>query len=252
MLVPISKASIVTYTDGAQFAQASQNMSAIDYSYFNAMVSGPGGWNLNYTSSGFTLGTTGNTVQFLGMTNANTYYTNISWGQNNQRDWGPMSHAIIESGQYNSDPNRGLLITLPGAGATAIGLDLMTWLETSPYNGTSYKSGDSVMITLSTGEVLGPILTTAWVSSLTSSSPRSAGLNPTFFGVTSDIPITWIKINSTNSVVATDYFTFGNKVDSTTLAAAPTGDTPEVSTMLLLGTGLLAIRAAKKYRRLGA
>lgn len=251
MLMPAYSATVTTYTDGAIFSQMTQNMSTIDSTAFNALVSGPGGWNLNMTSSGFLLGDPGNLVQFLGIMNGSTYYTNISWGQNNQKDWGPTSHAILESSQNSTDPNWRLHIALPGAGATAIGLDLMTWLELFPWNGTNYQAGGNFTITLSTGDVINPIATTLWNTSM-GSSPRIAGLNPAFFAFTSDTPITWIDLRSDSGAMATDYFTFGSVKTQSQVDPGNPGDTPEVSTMLLIGTGLLAIRAAKKFRHLEA
>ena len=96
-------------------------------------------------------------------------------------------------------------------------------------------------MTLSTGDVLSPISTAAWNSS-SSASPagNTPPIAPTWLGVRSDTPITYIDLRSTDGSMVIDNFAFGS-------TAPPGGETAECATMLLIGTGLAALRILRKF-----
>jgi hypothetical protein len=94
-----------------------------------------------------------------------------------------------------------------------------------------------VTVTLSTGDSY--VIQT---SSITSS--------PTFFGVKSDTPISWVRIGSYNgSQPMTNNFIYGT-AGAAAQEPPPTSETPEMMSMMMIGTGLVALSGLKKAQKL--
>jgi len=218
------------------FNAITANMTAIN---FDDQVSGPNGYNAKFDSTGFVISNT----QFLGIRDpANyDYFTGVGWGVNNQRDWG--THAVLEGPQYvEGDTTRRLHIELPTGGNTAISLNLMTWI----LQGGIYNSGGNYTITLSTGDVIGPAATAAWVSTM-ANSPANAGIAPTWLGIASDTPITWMDIRSSQGMIVVDNFSFGTAAQIAGGGpTVPDGEAPEATTLIMIGSGLAAMRLIRK------
>ena len=121
-----------------------------------------------------------------------------------------------------------LSVTLP-SGATSFGLDLMT----------AYPQAQSFTIQLDSIDV-GLVITT------------QARPTRTFFGVTTDAPISQVRITLNSGVINQtqglfDNFAYGAAGTSGGGGTTdPSGDTPEVATMLCVGSGLMAMRLLRR------
>jgi hypothetical protein len=111
-----------------------------------------------------------------------------------------------------------ILITLPAGGVYAVAMDLAT--ETK---------NRTISITLSTGEVQ------------TITSPSNSTM--AFFGFTSDVAITSIRIAATNTAAMIDNFSYGSLRGE---------ETPEPEALVLGATGLVVIWASRRMRLFGA
>ena len=226
MLTPVNAAIVTTYTDSSLFGLVSQDMTAVDFTS-NPCLSGIGSACSSSSLSGFLLGPADNQVRFTGINGDGSSATFLRWAVP------PPTGAYIVDSYFSTDPARKLRIDLPNGGATAIALNLMTLLT------PDWGTGGDITVTTSSGAI-GPSTTQIWNSSM-GSSPVS-----TWLGITSDTPITTLNLKSTQGAIVVNTFQFGM---AKTIADPAPPDTPEISTMLMIGFGLLAIRSVKKYRR---
>lgn len=240
-LVPAYSATVLTYgnSDASVFNSITTGMTTID---FDAQAASPNTYNYSFSSNGFLL----NGTRFLGISDADgNYFTAAAWTPNSMRDW--STNAVLEGPAANGDPERRLHITLPNGGATAIGMDLMTWLLSAGV----YHSGGNFTVTLSTGDIV-PVATAYWISTL-AVSPKAAGISPAWLGIASDTPITWLDIRSSEGTIVMDNFSFGTaNLQSANPPAPPEGEVPEASTFIMIGTGLAALRMFRKSVKLQA
>ena len=235
LLSPAYSATLQTYSDATVFDTMTQDMSTIDFEGQGTSTSNPSISSFN--SNGFWLGPAGSLVEFIGIqSGVGNYFTSIACCAN-QRTWG--TGAVLEgpggTGQH-------VHVVLPGSGVSSIGMNLMTWVWDSL---NTYHSGGSYTITLSTGDVIGPIATSYWATAM-GVSPQAAGVQPSFWGITSDTPVTWIDIASSDGTVVVDNFDFGTANPIT--PPTDNGQAPEGATMVLIGTGLAALRLLGKFR----
>lgn len=121
-------------------------------------------------------------------------------------DWG--SGAVM-LGDLNST------ITATFAGVTSLGLDLMSILDYGATLTLGLSTGDSVAVA-------------------TANYP-----DRTFFGVTSDLPITMITISGSGGYPEIDNFSFGR---------AGVAAVPEPSSILLVGLAAAALRLASRRK----
>jgi hypothetical protein len=159
------------------------------------------------TSDGLTVGE----VNFVGFTGTPETY--------NLKVYNPAVEPSLERG---SGPSLGggwspgyLLANLPAGGVYALAVDIATELK-----------GRNVLITLSSGETY----------SIT--SPTGSGM--LFWGITSDVAITYIKFSATDTLTMIDNFSY---------ASIPGEETPEPIGLVLGATGLAAIWLARRMRR---
>jgi hypothetical protein len=228
MLAPAYSATIQPYSDPSVFGGMTQGMTLVN---FDDQVSS-GGTSYDFTGAGFTIGG----VQFGAIPVAG-FENYIQWKPSTQYDWG--TNAVL---QTSGGANSHLHIALPGGGATAIGLNLMSF--TSDGMG-AFHSGATYTINLSTGNAITPVATAFWNTAM-ASSPNAAGVKPTWWGITSDAPITYLDLYSSEGAIVIDNFQFGTA--SNTPGPEPPPDVPEASTMILIGTGLVSLRFLNKFR----
>jgi hypothetical protein len=161
------------------------------------------------TSAGLTVGG----VNFVGFTG--------TLGEYNLRVYNPAYDSSLERGSGPAlgggwSPNN-LVATLPAGGVYALEVDIATEVK-----------GRNVLITLSSGETY------------TITSPANSTMS--WWGITSDVPITEIKFSATNTMTMIDNFSY---------AEIPGGEeTPEPIGLVLGATGLAAIWLARRLRRL--
>jgi len=221
-------ASSVSYTDPNAWAAATTGTTEITF----AGIAPPG----SFTNEGSSAGLVIDGVDFVGQLTATTNMLNVL-DQNYASpyfDWGVP--ATLESPIYNLPANPSFLpyiqVNLP-TGTTAFSALLGT---VSP-NGLTYQ------ITLSDGEIF-----------TTSTSARPA---LTFFGITADSPVTWADFTivdpgtfSGGYGVLTD-FQFGTANDTGGGGGGGggggSGDAPEACTMIMIGSGLVALRTFRKH-----
>lgn len=166
--------------------------------------------------NGYLDSTTG--VRFVGVNSTDSPFLNIylpAFGQNTVIQG---SGAILLGPYWLNQPSRYTLVTPPSP-VYAFGLSMATMTP----------SGGAFSIYLSTGDTFSPIATV--------NPPASQ-----WFGVISDTAITSIQIRSLTGQPMMDNFEFG-----TPLAAQQ--DTPEVASLLMIGSGLAGLSLLKKLRR---
>lgn len=222
MLAPawLAQATVVeTFDSRAEWEAATTGRIDID---FESLGLGTGGWSSYSTGAGLTTGG----ITFVGVLDPTTFYLyalNPPLGAS--EDFG--SSTVLRGPEYRATSY--LNIILPAL-TTSIGLDLMTFLP----------DAQSFVIQLD-GVNIGEVITTA-------SRPTR-----TFFGVTTDSPISEVRIvlNSGTQNLTQGLFdnvAYGTAAGTTggTTGAPnnpdPEAETPEVATMVALGSGLLALR----------
>ncbi len=141
-----------------------------------------------------------------------------------------MTGAHLVWGPPNEPGNAFLVATLP-SGITAVGADL--WAE-QPFVTTV-----DVIVTANSTTQTFPVTTANRVPNVSS--------NPTFFGVTSDVPISSIqfKLAAGETGLIVDNFTIGKAV----VGPPPPSTIPEPSTVVLLGAPLLGMFARRRFKR---
>ncbi len=243
MLTPAYSGNVY-YDDAGQstFNSLTGDMSVID---FNGQVA-PGNYKQSTTSDGYPVNPeTGNTslqVRFVGVIGTSSYLTNINNFPGGIKDWN--TGAVLQgpgSGYGNSSYR--LHIELPTA-VTAVALNLMTWNYSSWGDG----SGDNVAVSIN-GSPAATVSTKAWTYSAANPTPGSMYATPTWFGITSDTPINYLDLSSATGTLLIDNFNFGTLLSGGTEPPPPPdtgGDTPEASTLMMIGTGLLSLRYWKK------
>ena len=223
MLTPAYSASIQQFSNASTFSALTENMTLITFDNLNVTAGG----SYVYDNNG--LSTSG--VQLLGYLNFyGGYYTALGWGVNNAFDWGTNATVRGPGG-----PDQHLRIVLP-AGITAIGMNLMT--------STGTDDGSTLTITPSTLNVLAPVSTAVWNTSM-GVSPLAASISPTWWGITSDTPIAWLDISSAAGYVVLDNLQFGTVKVQT---QPDPGEVPEAATMILIGTGLTGLSLLRRFR----
>lgn len=174
---------------------------------FNSLVAAGQAVN-DYTGSGFTVGG----VQFASLPSA-PWQTVVDWYPGTAYDWSGGQYAVLLS-----PGNLTLHIVLPSSGYTAIAMNLATY---GPAGGT-------LTVTANSGTTTIP----------TSSTPPM-----TFLGVTSDTPITSLDITSSGPAILLQNFQFGT---AQIAGGGPDPEVPSAATMILIGTGLLALPLLRK------
>jgi hypothetical protein len=102
------------------------------------------------------------------------------------------------------------------AGVNALGLQLLA-VVTYAYPVTlSFSNGDTQVV------------------------PAQSSATPVFAGFTFDQPVAWVRIDATSTYAALDDFSYSQ-----------IAETPEASTLLLAGAGLMSLLFARRLRRRG-
>ena len=232
LLSPAYSATLQIYSDPTVFSGLTENTSLITFDDSSTVN--------EYGSSGYYAEWQGSAGQVQFTSLGGYSYFSLLVPTAPQINWG--TGKVLEA---SGGPGQSLQIALPGTGVTAVGLNLMTLTQDV---GSTYNSGGTITITLSTGDVISNIPTAYWATSM-GASPYAAGVGPTWWGVTSDTPITWINVTSSTGAIVIDNLDFGavNPLNSGSSGNDTDAQTPEVATMILIGTGLVAIRLLGKY-----
>jgi len=213
LLVPAHSTVIATYSDLVSLQTASSALQLIDFE-------GIGATTYN-NAAGLTL----KGVQFIGTQGTGFGLQIFDTSISPFFDFGTKSALAITRNVNGPAPT--FHIVLPAA-ITAFGFNIMT---ASP-------NGLSVAIT---------------VAGNTYTPPTFGRPTPAFFGATLDAPVTTIDIMPIgtqpdgSTYVFLDNFSFGT---ATTQITPPPPDVPEVATLLMIGTGLIAFTGLKRRRRL--
>jgi len=201
-------ASVTEYTSQASYLAATSGLSTITFDE-------PSGQETSYSNGGLTL----DGVGFVGYEfGSNNYYLYLD---NESPNWG-SGGVLIGPTEFSSSSD--IKIALPSV-IYAFGTNIMA--ETGAA-GTS----DSVTESVGIGANTYPVTTIAGFSSMA------------FVGFVSDTPITSVNIFSTSSDhVVIDNFSLGQGA-----ASGGSSATPEISSSLLCGTGLLLLVQALRRR----
>lgn len=213
-LLPLSAATLTTFTDRTTFETALASFSTITFDAAGVLQ----GAFKDYSTSG---GYTESGVNFVGNNGCGDCYDlSVQYGgSGSSTDFG--SGAVLAGPYYNAGSF--IQVTLSSA-VTAVGFDLMTM----------FPAMGSIVVTMP-AELGGGTYTVA-----TANRP-----NRTWFGITSDTPFTTLQIAAQNPNPSSprpilDNFEFGD-------TGAPTDPVPEVPTFLLMGTGLASLRYASRW-----
>ena len=134
----------------------------------------------------------------------------------------------VFSGQSPDTRPSDVVVTLPGAGTSAIGF------QYGSYNSTP---GTPVTITLSTGDVF------------TQFFPPNAGMDTNFIGFVSTAPITSVTLQTIPNVLPLPPATpFAYSLDIVSFTLAPAAAVPEPSTWGLMIAGLAFVGVAARRR----
>jgi hypothetical protein len=213
--------STVVYDDRALWEAATPGFTNIGFE----------GLTSTYADYSNAAGLTQSGVQFLGLlpSSYQLYVVNGSYFPE-FHDWG--SGAILKGPSYfETQPTRELKVLLP-ANVNSIGVDLMT-IASEPGQFT---------VVLSTGE--------QWTGIGTLDKP-----NRRFWGVSTDVPIAEIHFQLTSGINLTslpglDNFAFGTLGAGGGVPPDPEAETPEMATIVLVGTGLILLRRLGRRRKL--
>jgi hypothetical protein len=205
-LAMVSSATVVTYTSRATWEAASSGITNVDLESLGLATNGYADYG---TASGLTTGG----LSFVGVLDPSTYYL---WAYHpptgNDQDY--ESQTILRGPEYRTTSY--LRITLPTA-TTAFGLELMT----------VFPGAQNFRILLD-GTDIGFAVTTA-------SRPTR-----TFFGFTSTTAVSELRIALDSGTVNTTQGIFDNFAYGA--GEPPPGETPEVATLLGVGSGLVMMR----------
>ncbi len=216
--VPVM-ATTVQYSDRPSWEAATPGFTNID---FEGIVTEQGGWASYSDAAGLTVAD----VQFIGLVPPSSYalyVVNPVPGS----DYDFESGSLLKGPYYFTGTSK-LIVNLP-AGVTSFGADLMTLDDSNPATFTVH---------LSTGE--------EWTDIATAARPTR-----TFFGVTSDTAITQIDFvltSGTNSVTYAGLDNFSYGVADLGGGGEDPAETPEAATMILVGTGLIAVFGFRRRR----
>lgn len=221
LLAVVGHASSISFTDPNAWANATSGTSEITFSGI-----APAG---SFTNEGTGTGLSIQGVTFIGQLTAATYQLNVvdQFDLSPYYNWGVP--ATLQSPVYNLPPSPTFVpyihVVLP-ANTTAIAAML----------GTVSPGGLTYQVDLSDGE------------SFTIGTTSRPAL--TFFGVTADSPITYANFTVLNAGTfsgafgfLTD-FQFGSAQQQ---GGGTTGDAPEACTLILIGSGLVTLRAFRSH-----
>jgi hypothetical protein len=218
-------ASLVTYTDPTSFANATSSLTQVPLTGL-----APAGSFKDYsTSTGLLM----DGVDFVGeYTTYSSYQLDVYDSQYGSPYYNWGSGPVLRGPVYDNASPANLpyiQVTLP-TNTTAFSVNLMTL---SP-NGLTYQ------ITLPGGA--------------TYTTPTASRPTQTFFGLTSDTAISYVDFTvlGTSSTGGTyglmDNFQFGTASTSDSGDTGGSGsDVPEVGTLVLIGTGLIAFRMIRRH-----
>ena len=201
--------SILTYTDPATMELA-QPALAFSSITFDGFA---GGYN---TSAGLTIAAT----NFVGVTVTTPPPYDLAVGSS-VASWGGGSTLV----NNNPSPSGRLIVTLP-PNVFAVGADLLAIYST----GLGGPNGNGFQVAIYNGS-----------TSNFTTSPASALPSSLFFGATSTTPI-----QSVTFMVPAG--TFGIQLGMDNFEIGTQAETPEVATLLAIGTGLIAMRWMRRRR----
>ena len=231
--LPAQASVLNTYTDRANFDNATSNRTLITFDGTTPQSWVNAGYTNYYGLYSDAAGLTLDGVNFVGNNGSGGYqlYTSNPSDPNASENYG--TGTVLKGPEYY--PTSSLLITLPGA-TTAFGFDLGAML---PSVATFNLELVSLGVNYSVTTQLRP--------------------NLTFFGVTLDAPTTQIRLTTTQGTLYQTQLLLDNFAYGTAGAGAgqqgaqfggPTGETPEVTTLLYVASGLGLL--AWKRRRAAA
>ncbi|MCC6537224.1 MAG: hypothetical protein IT162_06720 [Bryobacterales bacterium] len=206
-----------TYSSRPSWETATTGRADVDFESLNIST---GGWASYSTAAGITTGG----LNIVGVLDVNQYFLYaLNPPSGAAEDFG--SSTILRGPEMRS--NSYLSVTLPSS-VTSFGIDLMTY---SPDTQSFAILLDGVQVATVT----------------TAARPVR-----TFFGVTTDAPITEVRLVLTSG---TNFVTQG-LFDNLAYGAAagsgepPPAETPEVGTLAATGTGLILVRYLRRRHRL--
>jgi hypothetical protein len=228
--------AVVSYFDAdrAAFNSLTPDVTAITFDERAAY----GLFESNFDSNGYLI----DGVRFVGIKAADDFVTGIGWPTNDYRDWG--TNGVLQGPMYWAGADHRLHIDLPTP-VTAISLNLMTW----SFVGGAH-SGGNVSIEVN-GELINSIPTAMWNQTM-GASPKAAGVSPTWFGLISDTPFTSLQIRPLEGYLLIDNFAHGLATVAGGNEPPPNPDvteTPELTTMLMIGGGLASLRFVRRLKR---
>ncbi len=224
---PAQSATITVYNNATAFAAAETNLGTIT---FEGLAPNNSFKNFPNSSGGLTTNGVNFKTSGGGRFGPGTVSVSSAGYAAGLRLENVMSGAHLVWGPPNQPENAFLVATLP-SDITAVGTDL--WAE-QPFATTL-----DVIVTANSTTQTFPVTTAKRVANVSS--------NPTFFGVTSDVPISSIqfKLAAGETGLIVDNFTIGKAV----VGPPPPSTIPEPSTVVLLGAPLLGIFARRRFKR---